>query len=427
MKTSISKNLVGIILLSITFFYFYGPRLKIIDVHEAFVFFLGLIALIYIVSTAKISKPAAYSINTGILLLLYSTTVILVAKNHDLTFVYIAIRWIFYTLSAYILVCVYQAHYRDHFINVIIKHILIATLVNAIFTIMTMINSDFQQLAFLYLNYEEQEAWINKGHRTVDLTMGGGAQASLVFAMGFILCFLYTLTSLNPMMWVLASLSILGAILFTGRSGQLAVALGLLLIFFRYQLLTKGNIFKNPIAKVIGLYGIAIAICFSILIPALLTNADSREKLEEKFLPWAMEVVQIFDSESEGSATIEKISERMYFLPDDMSQTIFGDGNAGRQELLPYVASDVGYVRSIHAVGIIGTIMLFGFIAISAKFSLKRKNYESLVFFYICLVLIVFNFKEFLPFHKSIGAWFFTFYFLAFSSSRKNVLLVGKK
>src|SRR5690606_21460770 len=74
-----------------------------------------------------------------------------------------------------------------------------------------------------------------------------------------------------------------------------------------------------------------------------------------------------------GTSSSNKVQD-MYFLPQDNRHLYFGDGNFGRDDNLPYVDSDIGYIRTIYGVGIIGTIVMF--MPLFYVLFLALKNYK---------------------------------------------------
>ena len=83
----------------------------------------------------------------------------------------------------------------------------------------------------------------------------------------------------------------------------------------------------------------------------------------EKFkhnIDWAFELfINFFNNKNISSASTEHLFNEMFFLPQNELDILFGIGNFGRNEMLPYINSDSGYILFIHGYGIIGTIFSF--------------------------------------------------------------------
>jgi hypothetical protein len=86
----------------------------------------------------------------------------------------------------------------------------------------------------------------------------------------------------------------------------------------------------------------------------------------------------------------------MLFLPPSDLGLLIGTGNAGRSDFLPYIASDVGYVRVIFSVGLVGlAVLALGYVPLGVM-AWRVRFHSSLaagVLFYLA-VMFVANFKE---------------------------------
>ncbi|WP_143595728.1 hypothetical protein [Tamilnaduibacter salinus] len=51
--------------------------------------------------------------------------------------------------------------------------------------------------------------------------------------------------------------------------------------------------------------------------------------------------------------------KNMYFLPLHGQELVLGTGDLGRNQELGYLPSDVGYVRSLHGFGLIGSALMY--------------------------------------------------------------------
>ena len=86
----------------------------------------------------------------------------------------------------------------------------------------------------------------------------------------------------------------------------------------------------------------------------------------------------------------------MYFLPDNLKTTLFGIGNYGRTDYF-YLQSDVGWIKSIFAIGFIGTILMIQpFIWGIYKFFKQRRTLGELTIAAIIILTssILLNCKE---------------------------------
>ncbi|WP_155271302.1 hypothetical protein [Xenorhabdus bovienii] len=93
------------------------------------------------------------------------------------------------------------------------------------------------------------------------------------------------------------------------------------------------------------------------------------------------------------TGTFEYLFIKMHFLPKTMTLTLFGTG----QNVfgLKSHGSDIGYIREIHLMGLLSTILLivtFIFF-IKPAVILIKKNFDSLTASIICISLFLFYFK----------------------------------
>lgn len=72
----------------------------------------------------------------------------------------------------------------------ILEDIVYATALNSVFVIVFFFFPSVSNIASQYLDYSNQNKWTDTGHR-LDISIGGGAVASMTFAMVFILSIIF--------------------------------------------------------------------------------------------------------------------------------------------------------------------------------------------------------------------------------------------
>ena len=174
------------------------------------------------------------------------------------------------------------------------------------------------------------------------------------------------------------------SMLISGRSG---LFIGLLMVPVALWYFSRNFSIKKVCMSSVGviLLGLVVFSCCAVnLLPEKLTNYTFNTNKE------------VFDALVFQGFTVNHLVDNMFFLPDTVYDSIFGCGNLGRTDY-DYIESDVGYVRSIYAVGILGTVLtilpyLWG-IYIYWK---KRNQNETLAFAAIAIFLasLILNFKE---------------------------------
>lgn len=70
-------------------------------------------------------------------------------------------------------------------------------------------------------------------------------------------------------------------------------------------------------------------------------------------LEHSSEILELLES---GQSRTTESLQGMYFLPDDAQTLLFGSSNLGRGDMR-YIPSDVGYIKLIFAVGLIGVAL----------------------------------------------------------------------
>ncbi|MEQ9566491.1 MAG: hypothetical protein RLN85_11895, partial [Pseudomonadales bacterium] len=94
---------------------------------------------------------------------------------------------------------------------------------------------------------------------------------------------------------------------------------------------------------------------------ALLLPAAQIELLINTVLPFAFEAVfSIFSGDGVNVESLRELAGKMIFLPETAQTLLFGDGfwrnPIGQGN---YVPSDIGYVRAVYYVGVIGSLLTY--------------------------------------------------------------------
>lgn len=189
------------------------------------------------------------------------------------------------------------------------------------------------------------------GYRVSGLTYGL-SQTSVLQMFGLFLIPTMIKKSNNTInrIFLLATIPItIASVLISGRSG---LFIGILL--FPVYIICK--YLCNPVPLRNLQKNIPAAIVY---IALLLVFAQFTYKiLPQKFHQYTMSTnSEIFEALAWEGHTISHVSDHMYFFPDNICEMLFGTGNLGRSEY-NYIDSDVGWVRNIFAVGVIGTVLM---------------------------------------------------------------------
>lgn len=189
--------------------------------------------------------------------------------------------------------------------------------------------------------------------------------------------------------WV-SVVPILISIFLTGRSGLLfAIAFLPILVLF-----SRSDAPRKKAGGVIG-YVLPLSLVVGFLSAVAWANRDFLTNTFAYTLQHAGEIVEFLE---EGKTDSTARIGGMYFLPNDLLTLLFGSSNLGRGDL-GYIASDVGYVKLIFAVGIIGLVLnVLPYIVglnVSARWYLSSASKHLPLATMLCLAAgLLLNFKE---------------------------------
>ena len=111
-------------------------------------------------------------------------------------------------------------------------------------------------------------------------------------------------------------------------------------------------------------------------------------------LPHAEEVLEFLVQG--GRTRTTEILAASYFWPDRVGETLFGSSNLGRGDL-GYIESDVGYVRILHAIGLLGSTLIAVPYLYGMRLMLALRRYArhvAVAGWFILLSTVVLHFKE---------------------------------
>lgn len=351
----------------------YGPRLIWVDVMTAFTAILAAVAVVSYIKNgvAKINLAIVWSLITLIFL---SSMHYAFTGYAETTLLEIFSKLLLYYISASFLF----ERYRTKFLgdtSVIVKHVLLATVINGIFVIAVYFLpvSIKEQLRGIF-DYSQQEMWLLGNRRMFDLSLGGGATASFTFALVFYMAFALPKNSRPNAFFTLVTIVAVAAALM-GRTG-----LYFIMVIVGFVFLSRSS--KVSAGSVLSLLAIFSAVSWILFL-------NWQEFLHSEYYAWATE-------DFYGASGTRLALGEMWFMPSD--HVLFGDGYFGR--IFPHIIySDVGYVRALHAVGVVGATLMYGWLIYLAFISrgtlrLSGGPDQRNVFYAIILMLLVMNMKE---------------------------------
>ncbi len=324
-------------------------------------------------------------------LTIYSSFIVLANKVTDLMPILRAGRSLIMLIASISLYNLYIKRYKKP-TETICFHIYLTIFIHSIIMIAMYCSEPFRNFIYSITNsydYVNHNSPYLTGYRICGLTYGL-SQTSVVQNFGFILM-PYLLININNLylktFMILSFPLIIISSLFGGRSGSFLIIL-FLPIFIFLKIITTKFIFKN-IINVIK-YVIIILLSFSTI--SIIAYKLLPSKFISNTLYQSNEIFEAF--KLKGKAFTDVIN--MYFLPKQLSVLLFGVGNYGRTKYF-YLPSDVGWIKSIYAIGIIGTFLMLYPYLWGIYVALKKREFLkglSFVIFFIFLSTILLNFKE---------------------------------
>lgn len=377
------------------FNFIFGPRLKIADILLLTASIASLFAIynIFIVKR-KIPKELAKIIVIFLFPLFYAFLIVGLNNFQDTTGLELIFKTYLYLFGSYFVITLYDYKYSQEGAEKLLKHIYYSGILNAILTLLIYFNNSFRNYMISILNYSStQQRWAIEGRRVFDISMGGGSSASTVFSIIFVIGIYVLFTNKEKIINVIGLTVILGSIIVTGRSGLFIIILGAPIYL---SLITKKK-FKKSFVGFTNIKRIILIISILILLIVLTFQNDTLNKLNDSTIRWAFEsFYNLGKGAGLSSASMNRVFDSMYFLPSEVMHLFFGNSNFGRSDSgLAYISSDVGYIRTIFGMGIIGLVVMYLPYLFILKYSFFRKNkiHNSLLLYNVVIIFVI-NFKE---------------------------------
>jgi hypothetical protein len=123
---------------------------------------------------------------------------------------------------------------------------------------------------------------------------------------------------------------------------------------------------------------------------ALILNADRLAFFYEIALPYAFEFVfNYFDGDGFRTASTDELAT-MFVLPNDLASWLLGDGYFIDSNGANYMATDIGYLRILFYVGLIGSFFIYSWFLMVAYACIRRGHYMIENIFFVALFGCIF-------------------------------------
>ena len=407
-KSNVVFNIKSTALFLMLFFITVGPTIPSLGVAGDMIVITSIFSVILLFGTIRKIK-LFYEIKLIVLLasifVFYSFTVALLNGAENMSYPLRGARILINIFGVLSLVYLYYIHYKESFLDKLLIFLYFVLTLHGAIMLLEFASPVFR--GFIYDFTEPKMTEYNMLLRVAGLTNGGGAGTSIIqfipVLMTPLISKILDISFFNKMMVGLFALINIAAMVVSGRTGIV-----LMLIFFPILYLWDRNYYSNlrfkknnfikHIIKIILLVSI-ILISFNTGIFKKLSSYEYGEKIVLSVDRTMREFRNL--SETGNFKTVDILSNQLH-IPSEINVLIIGNSINKRDNS----KSDIGYIRDLHGVGILGIILtLFFYFIIIITSLYHKKKYSSLVKFIVIfnLSLIFIHIKE--PF-------LFTRYFL---------------
>jgi len=349
--------------------------------------------------------------------ILYAAIVVIYSEPRDTEIIEYLLYGIMLSMAAAMMTDIYKKQYINYKTKIIF-HIYIVGVIHAVIMILLYLFDPIRYFVYDYLVLTKTgREFVELNTRSPGLTTGGGAALSVVQATTLI-CGVFSVPpdkhlsffDREGLKFIGGGSLILLSIVLSGRSGLVGIIVffGVLCLMYFRERKQVTKYIKNFLFLISGIFVIVMSYGY-------LFNDNSFDRNAK----WAFEVYNNYRDTGEiRTKSTDILLENMYFLPDDTADLLFGNSNLGRSDELKYLSSDVGYVRLIHSVGIIGTMLVFlPFLYILFTAIKLRRDRLALIVTGLTLIMFVMNLKEL--FIVLVQGWSFIYAMLTWA-------LIGK-
>ncbi len=252
-----------------------------------------------------------------------------------------------------------------------------------------------------------QEDWI----RAVGLTNGGGSSLSIVQFSGFVVSLYVIKRSDNTTISYVFSLMATSIFFSTLLTGRMGVVLEILFIFL-YPLTLKGKILY--VLKHYMVIFVSIGIVFFLLDHYILDAMLNSNSKFEFLLLWLEEILNF----GTGGTATALLSMN---IPPLSMETILGTGIVSNSNGLNASGSDIGYIQTYYALGLILSIVFYFSLLVYALIN-SKKYFKSEYKFWALFTILIFiaEFKEPFIFKYSLVFVLFSILSCRYSFIEKN-------
>ncbi|HNX75457.1 MAG TPA: hypothetical protein PLM07_02220 [Candidatus Rifleibacterium sp.] len=307
------------------------------------------------------------------LLSIYATAVVLLNGLLDTQIAMRSLRALINFLGSLALVNLYQHHAGKEFSSRLLRDIYLALVGHAALMIAMFKNETLRKTIY---QLTDANAYVNlgtsflDGYRITGLTYGL-SQTSVLQMLGLLLLpavMRNTPRTIGRLLLLAGAPLLIISILISGRSGLL---MGLIMVpICLFTLLWPDDKPLRPSMVLVTSLKLLLAI---VLIAALTLCITF--KLPERFYAYSLsQAGEITEGATLQGPTVDVMAD-MYFLPTRNWELLFGSSNLGRGSL-ENIPSDVGWVKTIFAIGLTGTLLMLAPYLIAIRVALQTRHHD---------------------------------------------------
>lgn len=383
----------------------YIPFLKIggIQIHLPYLYFFGLSLLfIYIVTLqGTISKSYIHFISLFWFGCFYFLFIGFINGNFDkITFIGF-IPGTLSVLGTYAIVRLFYRKISNSHSYFLIQTIFYAGLIHALIMVLSFFVAPFRNALYSIVSLGDKgESFIEYMVRSPGLTTGGGDSLSVIQALALIFGIYYyseiikKTSFIKSVFYIFSFLLLTLSILLSARTGLVIFFLFIIWLFiyrikrfFVTAKISRSFVIKSLLTSLI--FAVVIFIGYQYLI-----NSEYSRFIRRSFELF----INYFETGEATTTSTDRIMEEMFIFPQNNIHLLFGDGNMGRNDDLPYVHSDIGYVRMIYGGGIFGSLIFLAPLAYAillAKRHYRVDKHLSIMVVITVLAILITNLKVF--------------------------------
>ena len=374
----------------------------------------------------KISKPIYYNILL-LLALLFPFLITIIINTIIDSWGFRAILNTFVFFAAFLVIFFFKKEFKskDSSFNIdeIVKFVINIILINIFIAIIMFFHTPFKDFIFSIQGYSNNEA-LNyfSSFRLFGIGNFSLFPSGVFCSVGLILT-TYFLKRKITFKWSIIYLIILISGIFFARTTLIGFFISIIFFFFpeKFSFITIVKTFKKVLLLFLVLFVIFV-LSGDFLKKIIIESSDNKMQKHALELFVNFFVSNKFETESTNDL------KTMYVYPDDLKTWIIGDGRFSAEDGIHYYkGTDVGYLRILFFMGLIG-ISVFFFQKIYLFFStIKLDKSISLDFkqflFFLFILMIVLNFKGFVDLDVIIFLFFWAF--ILYGREKKHIIRRG--